>query len=1033
MRCMYYLIHFIINLNFKRMRKNFLLLFLMALLPLAGWAADITTLIAPETITYGSTPTIKVYNEANSELTVTTDYTVGFYSDADCTVTVADIQKASVGTYYVQVKGVEPGYTGTITRSFKIDPSPLEITIGTAGSTTEAGTFVMDFKGSKPSMPAKTTFTYPGVKNSESINNILEIDDETLGYEFTGENANFKTDGTTALNSGTTAGQEYPITFKGFSLKSGVTNYTLTFAPRYMRIKQIDLTATGVSDKMSITRDASYVATSPFTYNGANQHASYTVTYQYGVNATDIYTLKSSDFQAKYYVSSASEAAASAINVATYNPVVAAQAKGNFSGTWAPIASTDLQFTINKAKTYVIVNYKEKTYDGKKFGDETTSLLGQATFTVSPLYGQDLGKSVVSLTAGAATGVTLAAGAGSYGIAATSTSISSAKIGSASGDDLSKNYDPEARTTEWKILPKDLTVTAVVASHTDDTADMTYGGTVPTINISLDGAVTDDETNIKNCYKATVPEDLVVGDNAITVALKPVADYSGDNDDAKATAKATAEEVLANYTITVNPGNLTVAGAGFTIIPTLESTYEYGDEITPLYTAFNSENGDNVTPAATVVFEYKKTSEAESKYTTTQPTAVGNYNIRVKSDVALAPSNYSGQNITYAVGAFSITKKELAFSIPDVTLHKGDTKTILNKYASIELEDGYALVGEETLEIVFDFVNGKAGTTAGNTLTVGDEEADYKIATSTAADSYANAIKVTLPADKANNNNYTLKNISTVFGKLIVIDGRELYIAGDDADITNKIADAATACTDEALATTDATTGVKTYPTYDVKLAARTLNGGKWNALVLPFEVTTLEFCQFVNTYAVFNVLKSADAANNSVKFGLELEKIPANTPFLVKPQDNVAFETTTTTGGVTTTTNITFTGRKIESATPTKTVSDAEFIGTYQDITINGGTGISVVQGGSFVDFAEGESATLGFTRAYLKLNGASAAPVITVEEIDGSVTAISNITADGVAVEADGWYTLSGVKLEGAPAQKGIYIRNGKKIVIK
>ena len=37
----YLLIHFFINLNVKRMKKNFLLLFLMALLPLAGWAAEL--------------------------------------------------------------------------------------------------------------------------------------------------------------------------------------------------------------------------------------------------------------------------------------------------------------------------------------------------------------------------------------------------------------------------------------------------------------------------------------------------------------------------------------------------------------------------------------------------------------------------------------------------------------------------------------------------------------------------------------------------------------------------------------------------------------------------------------------------------------------------------------------------------------------------------------------------------------------------------------------------------------------------------
>ena len=56
-----------------------------------------------------------------------------------------------------------------------------------------------------------------------------------------------------------------------------------------------------------------------------------------------------------------------------------------------------------------------------------------------------------------------------------------------------------------------------------------------------------------------------------------------------------------------------------------------------------------------------------------------------------------------------------------------------------------------------------------------------------------------------------------------------------------------------------------------------------------------------------------------------------------------------------------------------------------------------------------------------------------ITVEEADGSTTAISNISADGVAMKADGWYTVNGVKLPGMPTEKGIYINNGKKVVIK
>jgi hypothetical protein len=56
-------------------------------------------------------------------------------------------------------------------------------------------------------------------------------------------------------------------------------------------------------------------------------------------------------------------------------------------------------------------------------------------------------------------------------------------------------------------------------------------------------------------------------------------------------------------------------------------------------------------------------------------------------------------------------------------------------------------------------------------------------------------------------------------------------------------------------------------------------------------------------------------------------------------------------------------------------------------------------------------------------------------VEEIDGTVTAINGVTKEviGTNLNADGWHTLNGVKLQSAPTVKGIYINNGKKIVIK
>ena len=49
------------------------------------------------------------------------------------------------------------------------------------------------------------------------------------------------------------------------------------------------------------------------------------------------------------------------------------------------------------------------------------------------------------------------------------------------------------------------------------------------------------------------------------------------------------------------------------------------------------------------------------------------------------------------------------------------------------------------------------------------------------------------------------------------------------------------------------------------------------------------------------------------------------------------------------------------------------------------------------------------------------------------GETTAIGTLDTTTGEVSFDGWYTLDGVKLSGKPSTRGIYINNGKKIVIK
>jgi hypothetical protein len=80
---------------------------------------------------------------------------------------------------------------------------------------------------------------------------------------------------------------------------------------------------------------------------------------------------------------------------------------------------------------------------------------------------------------------------------------------------------------------------------------------------------------------------------------------------------------------------------------------------------------------------------------------------------------------------------------------------------------------------------------------------------------------------------------------------------------------------------------------------------------------------------------------------------------------------------------------------------------------------------------------AGIGALRAYFKIGNDS--PLLSrqlrtfnINFGDGKVTGILDISSK-TEDNSDTWYTLSGMKLQDKPTQKGIYINNGKKIIIK
>lgn len=175
------------------------------------------------------------------------------------------------------------------------------------------------------------------------------------------------------------------------------------------------------------------------------------------------------------------------------------------------------------------------------------------------------------------------------------------------------------------------------------------------------------------------------------------------------------------------------------------------------------------------------------------------------------------------------------------------------------------------------------------------------------------------------------------------------------------------------------------------------------NSFVLPFEVTADELG--AKQVAIFE--RCDDKVAN---FKTE-ESVAANTPFLTKDAaDN-------------TTTGVLSFGEKAIAKTPETLGTD--FVGVYTKTSANGKYGIN----GDGKLQKGGEGAYVNAFHAYLYVEDPASAPARIA--INGStLTAINGVTADKVANTAV--YDLSGRRVYGK-LQKGLYIMNGKKVVVK
>lgn len=228
------------------------------------------------------------------------------------------------------------------------------------------------------------------------------------------------------------------------------------------------------------------------------------------------------------------------------------------------------------------------------------------------------------------------------------------------------------------------------------------------------------------------------------------------------------------------------------------------------------------------------------------------------------------------------------------------------------------------------------------------------------------------------------------------------YFALDDVVISTA---------DQVTLRDDATNDVETKVA-DVTVG-RTIQGGVWNTLCLPFNAGKNTIAQATGNAVDGVSLRTFSGFSEDVLTFAAVDTVTAGTPFLVKLAQAVespTFPLVDLKGNIT-------------AETRTVTYNGASMIGIF-DPTDIGSSGLFLTASGE-LKRASGSSTTLKGLRAYFTVPGPSARLVL-----DDGATVIDMVET---APADNRWYAPDGRRYNRQPTRRGIYIKDGKKVIIR
>ncbi|MBR6190450.1 MAG: InlB B-repeat-containing protein [Prevotella sp.] len=230
----------------------------------------------------------------------------------------------------------------------------------------------------------------------------------------------------------------------------------------------------------------------------------------------------------------------------------------------------------------------------------------------------------------------------------------------------------------------------------------------------------------------------------------------------------------------------------------------------------------------------------------------------------------------------------------------------------------------------------------------------------------------------------------------------------------------------------------------DVTLAGRTLyKDGDWNTLCLPFSLGDPEaeeghyFDGTLLEGATVKTLESTSFEDGILTMNfIDAPVVIAGLPYLVKWEAQTPDYVE----------NPVFEGVSIKNDVLNIETDYVDFVGTHSSTVIyeEGTTKHNLYLGsGNNIYYPTRTGYTVNACRAYFRLNGLTAGDpanqganvlAFVLDFGDGEVTGISEIRNEELEMRnGSAWYTLDGRRLNGKPTVRGLYINNGRKVVIK